>query len=308
MKVLNSRTAQGPEKGYFGTCPECHAETGTFHDHDYVNVGKAHFGVCETHRKFWRIGWNLFSSWRDESEEEHEKNRALLAPMEEVEPVSNPASWNVADDGPQDKEEAERMSITEAAGMRVAARLQVNGGPLKVVPLRVQIDDLSLSRVIINTTGDDLPGPAVLVLEPHEAKTLAAILEAIAWGIDPTPHAIGVSGGAARNPQGHDEPPPFTIDKQKGLMIPSTYCGEFVGWDEVAIEDDRNGLVSVRCPEDHHILLYFRKADLERHGCARSINRDGTPCPLESEAFIPGRWDVELDRNGCPVRYVLRDA
>lgn len=45
---------------YFGTCPECHKSDG------FLNVGRLHFGRCETHRTYWAIGSNLFSGWRDE--------------------------------------------------------------------------------------------------------------------------------------------------------------------------------------------------------------------------------------------------
>jgi hypothetical protein len=198
MKTL---TVQESEKGYFGTCPECHAETGEFHDHEYVNIGKAHFAVCEQHRKYWSIGWGLFSSWRDESPEEHEKNRALLAPMDVVEPVANPASWDSA---------------------------------------------------------------------------------------------------------GDDRTETFTVPRIPTLWFPSTYCGEFAGWDDVAIEDEHGGILTVRCPDDMRIRLRFRRDELERHGRAKSVDRHGRPDRMGFEAFVPGRWDVELDSRGCPARYVPR--
>ena len=47
------------------TCPKCNAPVS-----DYMNVGKAHFGLCHTCRLHFFAGANLFSSWRDQSEEE----------------------------------------------------------------------------------------------------------------------------------------------------------------------------------------------------------------------------------------------
>ncbi len=49
---------------YFGGCPECGGQDG------YTNVGKAHWAFCIAHRTMWCIGWNLFSSWQYETEDE----------------------------------------------------------------------------------------------------------------------------------------------------------------------------------------------------------------------------------------------
>ncbi len=49
---------------YFGGCPECGNQDG------YTNVGKAHWIFCKAHRTMWCIGWNLFSSWQYETEDE----------------------------------------------------------------------------------------------------------------------------------------------------------------------------------------------------------------------------------------------
>jgi len=35
-----------------------------------VNVGKGHWAFCSEHRKTWTIGSNLFSNWKDQTEDE----------------------------------------------------------------------------------------------------------------------------------------------------------------------------------------------------------------------------------------------
>jgi hypothetical protein len=66
---------------YFGLCPYCH-------DYDYyTNIGKAHWFVCKEHKVKWLAGCNLFSSWRDETEEDWEKNYEEIKAYEEVEPI-----------------------------------------------------------------------------------------------------------------------------------------------------------------------------------------------------------------------------
>ena len=49
---------------YFGGCPECGKTDG------YLNTGRTHVFMCETHRTYWVAGSNLFSDWRDETEAE----------------------------------------------------------------------------------------------------------------------------------------------------------------------------------------------------------------------------------------------
>ena len=57
---------------YFGVCPVCGNEDG------YLNIGRTHFFHCREHKIAWDIGANLFSSWRDESEEVWKENAKLL--------------------------------------------------------------------------------------------------------------------------------------------------------------------------------------------------------------------------------------
>jgi hypothetical protein len=66
---------------YFGGCPHC-GET-----HGFLNVGPQHFHVCDTHRTYWLIGENLFSGWKDETEEEWDRNAEKLGSYRKVEPL-----------------------------------------------------------------------------------------------------------------------------------------------------------------------------------------------------------------------------
>jgi hypothetical protein len=55
----------GSREDYFGVCPICRMQNG------YLNDGRVHWFVCNTHMTKWCVGSNLFSSWRDETEEQH---------------------------------------------------------------------------------------------------------------------------------------------------------------------------------------------------------------------------------------------
>jgi hypothetical protein len=69
---------------YFGGCPVCGQVTG------WANIGKAHWLFCEPHRLKWWIGTNLFSSWRQETEDVWRANAEMLQGMLEVKPVFPP--------------------------------------------------------------------------------------------------------------------------------------------------------------------------------------------------------------------------
>lgn len=64
----------------FGVCPHCGGSDG------YVNLGRAHWHVCHKHRVKWCSGFNLFSSWRRETEADWRANREGIAAYEEVLP------------------------------------------------------------------------------------------------------------------------------------------------------------------------------------------------------------------------------
>ena len=66
---------------YFGGCPQCGKSDG------YLNVSRSHIGVCHEHRTKWPIGANLFSSWKDETEEDWRRNADKLTDYSKVDPI-----------------------------------------------------------------------------------------------------------------------------------------------------------------------------------------------------------------------------
>jgi hypothetical protein len=52
---------------YFGGCPHCGKADGC------TNVGRSHWYFCKLHKTKWCIGANLFSSWRNETEDEQRR-------------------------------------------------------------------------------------------------------------------------------------------------------------------------------------------------------------------------------------------
>ena len=64
----------------FGNCPQCHKTHGCY------SVESDHWYVCHTHRTKWCIGSNLFSCWKDMSEQDFLVNRFMLAGYREVKP------------------------------------------------------------------------------------------------------------------------------------------------------------------------------------------------------------------------------
>ena len=69
------------DAGDFGVCPECRRNDG------YINVHKAHWYMCHAHQTKWCAGWNLFSTWKRETESDWEENNRLLRGYREVEPI-----------------------------------------------------------------------------------------------------------------------------------------------------------------------------------------------------------------------------
>jgi hypothetical protein len=55
---------------YFGLCPICHKTDG------YLNAGQSHRFYCKEHKTSWLAGSNLFSDWRDQTEEEQRRKWA----------------------------------------------------------------------------------------------------------------------------------------------------------------------------------------------------------------------------------------
>jgi len=68
--------------GYFGLCPVCHKTDG------YINIGRAHWFLCEAHKTKWFIGENLFSSWIYETgaEQRADYDRLDFGSFQAVEP------------------------------------------------------------------------------------------------------------------------------------------------------------------------------------------------------------------------------
>lgn len=67
---------------HFGVCPEC--KTG---NDGYLNIGGSHWIVCETCKTTWCCGYNLFSDWKDETQETWDENAKLLSGFREVKPI-----------------------------------------------------------------------------------------------------------------------------------------------------------------------------------------------------------------------------
>ena len=68
-------------KHYFGGCPVCGETDG------YFNIGSEHWFVCDEHKIKWRIGSNLFSDWKLETEAEQIKNAVEFRRYREAEPI-----------------------------------------------------------------------------------------------------------------------------------------------------------------------------------------------------------------------------
>ena len=66
---------------YFGACPECGGHDG------YFNIRRDHWFACHRHKVMWLLGSNLFSSWRDETEEQWQANAEMLASYEVINPI-----------------------------------------------------------------------------------------------------------------------------------------------------------------------------------------------------------------------------
>jgi hypothetical protein len=61
---LGVTDAHGNFDDYFGVCPTCGRNDG------YINIGRGHWFYCSKHRVKWYFGSNLFSSWREQTEDE----------------------------------------------------------------------------------------------------------------------------------------------------------------------------------------------------------------------------------------------
>ena len=64
---------------YEGCCPLCHSGG------ELVHVNREQFIVCRDHRLAWHIGSNLYSGWRELTEEQQAENRRFLECCEIIE-------------------------------------------------------------------------------------------------------------------------------------------------------------------------------------------------------------------------------
>lgn len=78
---------QGYEEQYFGNCPTCHKTNG------YVNIGRHHWFICHQHQVRWCEGSNLFSGWREETEEDWRRNWEEIKDYQSV----NGPEWDPPD-------------------------------------------------------------------------------------------------------------------------------------------------------------------------------------------------------------------
>ena len=65
----------------FDVCPECGETDG------FLHVGREEWFVCHKHKTKWCVGSNLFSGWREMTDEEFQKNAELLEGYKEVKPI-----------------------------------------------------------------------------------------------------------------------------------------------------------------------------------------------------------------------------
>ena len=79
-KILNFPSSLD-DPSEWGGCPKCHRNDG------YLNTNRRdHFFICHRHKVKWCIGSNLFSAWRDMSDQELTLQHMKLAGYREVEP------------------------------------------------------------------------------------------------------------------------------------------------------------------------------------------------------------------------------
>ncbi len=117
--VIQLRSIAEPEietDHYFGGCPHCGETDG------YINVGRNHWFVCDRHHTKWWAGSNLFSSWRDETEEQWLRNEYKLENYLSVEPVHPKPT-------PEQLEEGERME-RQSAICRALGAVMSAGEPI----------------------------------------------------------------------------------------------------------------------------------------------------------------------------------
>ncbi len=67
------------DRGDFTVCVRCNKPTCWI-----CNIGRQHWAYCEACCVKFMVGENLFSSWREQSEEDWKKNREFLEDFEDL--------------------------------------------------------------------------------------------------------------------------------------------------------------------------------------------------------------------------------
>jgi hypothetical protein len=82
MPDISQTSAMQPNY-YFGACPQCQKTDG------YTNIGPHQWFFCKTHKVKWWAGTNIFSDWRDETEDEQRANYGGigLGEFKHIEPI-----------------------------------------------------------------------------------------------------------------------------------------------------------------------------------------------------------------------------
>jgi hypothetical protein len=67
MSKAEMSQEQRSSAAHFGGCPECGGMDGI------INIGSSHWLRCDRHKVMWCVGSNLFSGWRDQTEDQQRK-------------------------------------------------------------------------------------------------------------------------------------------------------------------------------------------------------------------------------------------
>ena len=92
-----------------GGCPECGEMTG------YRNIGCRHWGYCDAHKTAWPIGSNLFSGWRNEAEDDWQRNRVLLSGYSGSEPTREQFGDDRNNGHPRGPSQGDRLALDGCA-------------------------------------------------------------------------------------------------------------------------------------------------------------------------------------------------
>jgi len=70
--IDGTATVEAYHHEHFAECPKCKEENRDYSKRDVgmYNVGRGHWYYCKPHKLTWCVGSNLFSSWRDQTEEQ----------------------------------------------------------------------------------------------------------------------------------------------------------------------------------------------------------------------------------------------